>query len=87
MGKFDGIHFLIISETYGIWQGGFRFHDESQLDAIKKALFKYDQSSDTKAASGVSLTYSSGSVCSVMAHHCYFELTTLTVVGHGLFLL
>jgi hypothetical protein len=29
-------------------------HNESQLDAIKKALFKYDQKNDTKTVSGVS---------------------------------
>jgi hypothetical protein len=74
-------------ETYSNVEGGFRFYNESQLDAIKKALFKYDQNNDTKAASGVSLAYSSDLVCSVMRHHCYFELTTLIVLGLCFFLL
>jgi hypothetical protein len=81
----------IISRSYWrlteIWQGGLRFYNEGQLDAIKEALFKYDQNNDTKAASGVSLTYSSDPVCSVMGHHCYFELTTLIVLGQCFFLL
>ncbi len=53
-----------------IWQGGLLVYDESQLDALKKAFFTFDQSSDMKAASGVSLNYSLGQVCSVMRHHC-----------------
>ncbi|KAI0273287.1 hypothetical protein BGY98DRAFT_1099410 [Russula aff. rugulosa BPL654] len=42
-----------------VW-GGIRFYNESQLDAIKKALFKYDENNDTKAATGVALSYSLG---------------------------
>jgi hypothetical protein len=55
-----------IGDLLEIWQGGSRFYNESQLDAIKKALFNYDQNSDTKAASGVSLCYNLGQVCFVM---------------------
>ena len=58
-------------EIFEIWQGGVRFYDESQLDAIKKVLLEYDQN-DTKAASGASLAYSSGLVCSVTERHCLF---------------
>ncbi|KAI0273284.1 FAD-binding domain-containing protein [Russula aff. rugulosa BPL654] len=41
-----------------VW-GGIRFYNENQLDAIKKALFKYDHINDTKAASEIYLSYSS----------------------------
>ncbi|KAF8492578.1 hypothetical protein F5888DRAFT_1857925, partial [Russula emetica] len=54
-----------------VW-GGLRSYNESQLDAIKKALFKYDQNNDTKAASGVSLTYSSDPVCSLLVTVFFF---------------
>ena len=64
-----------------------RHHNESQLDAIKKALFNFDQHNDTKAATGVSLIYSSDPVCSVMGHRRYLELTTLIVLVHCFFLL
>ena len=76
-----------IGDSLEIWQGGIRSYNESQLDAIKKALFKYDQNDDTKAAFGVGLTYSSDSVCSVMGHHCYSELPTLIVLALCFFLL
>jgi hypothetical protein len=68
MGKLSLIKIPITSGAYSeIWQGGVRFYNESQLDAIKTALFKYEQQNDTKAASaGITPTYSSGSVCSVM---------------------
>jgi len=36
------------------------------VDAIKEALFKFDQNKDTKAACMVSLNYLSGQVCFVM---------------------
>ena len=75
MGKLYN-HFLIILDLLEIWQGGLRFYNESQLDTIRRAFLKYDQNNDTKAASDVYLTYSFGQVCSVMRHHCYFELTT-----------
>ena len=59
-------------ESFEIWQAGVRFYDESQLDAIKKALLEYNQNNDTKAASGASLAYSSGLVCSVTERYCLF---------------
>jgi hypothetical protein len=46
-----------------ILQGGSCLYAESQLDAIKEALFKFQQKSDTKAAVMVSMTYISGQVC------------------------
>ncbi|KAI0262277.1 hypothetical protein BGY98DRAFT_1050297, partial [Russula aff. rugulosa BPL654] len=57
-----GIVTKFILESYpqtDVW-GGLRFYNESQLNAIKKALLKYDQNNDVKASSGVSWTYSSG---------------------------
>jgi len=43
-----------------VW-GGIRVHNESQYEAIKKALFKFEQkSTDTKAETAVSLNYFSG---------------------------
>jgi hypothetical protein len=44
-------------------QGGSRLYAESQLDAIKEALVKFQQISDTKAAVMISPTYVSGQVC------------------------
>ena len=44
-------------------QGGFRIYGESQLDAIKEALVKFQQKSDTKAAALITMTYASGQVC------------------------
>jgi len=44
-------------------QGGSRLYAESELDAIKEALFKFQQKSDTKAAVMVSPTYVPGQVC------------------------
>jgi len=46
-----------------ILQGGSRLYAESKLDAIKEALFKFQQKSDAKAAVMVSMTYISGQVC------------------------
>jgi hypothetical protein len=48
-----------------ILQGGIRLYAESQLDAIKEALLKFQQKSDTKAA--VMITYTSGQVCQCLA--------------------
>ena len=45
---------------------------ENQLDAIKEALFKFQQENDTKAEVGVSMSYSSGQVSTVA--------TTLTLI-------
>jgi hypothetical protein len=52
----------ITLETYSKPQGGFYSYAEDQLDAIKEALFNYQQKSDLKAATGLTLTYSSGQV-------------------------
>jgi hypothetical protein len=46
-----------------ILQGGIRLYAESQLDAVKEALFRFQQKSDTKAAIMLPLTYTSGQVC------------------------
>ena len=46
-----------------VLQGGIRLYAESQLDAIKSALVKFQQKSDAKAAVMVSMTYISGQVC------------------------
>jgi len=46
-----------------VLQGGIRLYAESQLDAIKSALVKFQQKSDTKAAVVISMTYTSGQVC------------------------
>ena len=46
-----------------ILQGGFRVYTETQLDAIKDALVKFQQKSDTKAAIVIPVTYTSGQVC------------------------
>ena len=46
-----------------ILQGGSRLYAESQLDAIKEALVKFQQKSDTKAAVINSPTYVPGQVC------------------------
>ena len=54
-----------------------RFYDESQLDRIKNALFEYDQNNDTKAASGVSLGYLSGQVCSDMTASLLIQIDTV----------
>jgi hypothetical protein len=50
-----------------ILQGGIRLYAESQLDAIKDALVKFQQKSDTKAALLVTMGYSSGQVCQCSA--------------------
>jgi len=42
-----------------VW-GGSRLYAESQLDAVKEALFKFQQKSDTKAAVMISPAYASG---------------------------
>lgn len=47
-------------------QGGILTYAENQLDEIKKALLKFQQKNDTKAACTVSLIYSSGQVCHAM---------------------
>jgi hypothetical protein len=46
-----------------ILQGGSRLYAKSQLDAIKEALFKFQQKSDTKASVMISTIYTSGQVC------------------------
>ena len=44
-------------------QGGSHLYAESQLGAIKEALVKFQQKSDTKAAVMIPMTYTSGQVC------------------------
>ena len=56
----------MIRELIEIWKGGVIFYSEDQLDAIKEALVKFQQESDTKAALLLFMTYSSGQVCFVM---------------------
>jgi hypothetical protein len=46
-----------------ILQGGIRLYAESQLDALNRALFEFQQKKDTKAAVMVPLTYTLGQVC------------------------
>ena len=58
-----------------IWQQGLLIYTEYQLDAIKDALFKFQQKNDTKAAVIVSLTYLSGQVCTVVQSYYRFKLT------------
>ena len=65
------LSFPITLETQEIWQGGFRSYNESQLDAIQKAFLKFEQNNDTKAVSGVYLTWSSDLVYFVMGHHLF----------------
>ncbi|KAF8486344.1 FAD-binding domain-containing protein [Russula ochroleuca] len=48
-----------------VW-GGARLYAENQLDAIKEALFKFQQQNDTKANVGLSLTYTSGQLLSTV---------------------
>ena len=49
-----------------IWQGGFFSYAENQLDAIKEALVKFQQTNDPKAEVLVSFTFSSGQVRSIV---------------------
>ncbi len=42
------------------------FYAENELDAIRDALFNFQQQKDTKAAIIVIMTYSSDQVCLVM---------------------
>jgi hypothetical protein len=62
-----------------IWQGGLFIYAENQLDAIKEALFKFQQVNDTKAAIEVSLAYTSGQVRTVMTTSL-LKLTAITVL-------
>jgi len=52
--------FILESHPQGDVWGGFYLYAENQLDAIKEALFKFQQENDTKAEVGVSMSYSSG---------------------------
>ena len=54
-----------IGDLLESWQGGLVTYAENQVNAIKEALIKYEQTSDTKAACVPSLSYSSGQVCPV----------------------
>ena len=47
------------------WQGGIRYYNESQREAVKDALVKFQQKKDTKAATSVITGYS-GQVRTVM---------------------
>jgi hypothetical protein len=49
-----------------IWQGGTLLYAEDKLDAIKEALFKFQQKNDTKALPAVAMTYAAGKVCAVI---------------------
>jgi hypothetical protein len=52
---------------------------ENQLDSIKKALVKFQQKGDTKAALELALTYSSGQVSTtMMTAQLILNLTPLT---------
>ena len=60
-------------------KGGVRLYAENQLDSIKKALVKFQQKSDTKAALQLALTYSSGQVRATMIMaRLILNLTPLT---------
>jgi hypothetical protein len=48
-----------------IWQGGTLVYPESQLQAVKAALVKFQQQNDTKASPALAVTYSGGNVCPV----------------------
>ena len=50
-------------ESLEILQGGLRLYTESQLDAIKDALFKFQQKNDTKATVMITVTSTSGQEC------------------------
>ena len=75
MGKWPGQFANHIGDLLEIWQEGLLIYTENQLDAIKDALFKFQQKNDTKAAVIVSLTYLSGQVCTVVQCHYRFKLT------------
>jgi hypothetical protein len=60
-------------ELLEIRQGGFLSYAEDQLDAVKEALFNFQQKNDTKAANAVSLSYSSGQVCSVLTASLFIQ--------------
>ena len=47
-----------------MWQAGFVYYTENQLNAIKEALVNFQQKNDTRAAVLMSLTYSLDQVCS-----------------------
>ena len=64
MGKLTRDH---LGDSLGIWQGGFFSYSENQLEAIKEALVKFQQIDDTRANVGVSLSFSSGQVSSILA--------------------
>ncbi|KAH9990402.1 FAD-binding domain-containing protein [Russula vinacea] len=59
--------FIFKSYPQGDVWGGFYSYAEDQLDAIKEALFNYQQKSDPKAATGLTLTYSSGQFSPVVS--------------------
>jgi hypothetical protein len=63
VGRQERLH---IGDLLEIWQGAVLFYAEDQLDAIREALVSLEQKNDPKAATEVSLAYSSGQVCSVM---------------------
>jgi hypothetical protein len=59
----NGLHCVCLLET---WKGGARLYAASQQDAIKAALLKFQQQNDTKAEASVSMSYTSGKVCTAM---------------------
>ena len=73
MGALTKNDLQITLEAYWIPQGGFYSYAEDQLDAIKEALFNYQQKSDPKAATGLTLTYSSGQVRFVMTASLWIQ--------------
>jgi hypothetical protein len=61
-----------------VWQGGFLFYSEDQLDAIKMALLNFQEKNDTKAALLISMAYSSGPVSSVVTISQLIEIDEIS---------
>jgi hypothetical protein len=55
-------------------QGGTRIYHESQHEAVKEALVKFQQKRDTKAVSSVIPSYISGQVCFVMTTSPFIQI-------------
>ena len=66
-----------------VWQGGFLFYSEDQLDAIKMALLNFQEKNDTKAAVLVYMAYSSGPVSSIMTISQSIEINDVTITARG----
>jgi hypothetical protein len=65
MGKLARMIYRSDWNSSEMWQAGFVYYTENQLDAIKEALVNFQQKDDTRAAFLMSLTYSLDQVCSV----------------------